>query len=69
MTNLRLSAIFRGELTSGAQIAVAVVMGDAWIERGTVRETADLGSKAVRCLFENAALLERGGMAVERLNR
>ena len=34
--------------------------GDAWIESRDVRQAADLGSKAVRCLFENAAILERG---------
>jgi hypothetical protein len=68
-TNQRLNAKFREELTAGAEIAVAVVTGEAWIEHGDVRQVADLGSKAVRCLFENAALVEQGGTAVERLNR
>jgi len=66
---LRLNAIFREDLTAGAQIAVAAVIGGAWIERRNVREAVDLASKPVRCLLENAALVETGGTAVEGLNR
>jgi hypothetical protein len=69
LTNQRLNEQFRQALAVGGQVAVAVVTAEAWIERGNVRQVADLGSKAARCLFENAAMLAQGGTAVELLNR
>jgi hypothetical protein len=67
-TNMRLNARFKEALLAGAEISVAVVTEGAWIERLGKREKANLSLKAVRCLFENAALLD-GGTVVETLNR
>jgi hypothetical protein len=67
-TNLRLNAKFKDALAAGAEISVATISANAWIERSGHRQTADLSSKAVRCLFENAALLD-GGKDVDALNR
>lgn len=68
-TNLLVNATFRETLRDGAEIAVSAVIVEAWIERAGEKTVADLSSKAVRCLFENAALLETGGATVESLNR
>jgi hypothetical protein len=68
-TNLRLNAIFRAALSSGAEIAVAVVTKTAWIEVKGVRATADLSAKPTRCLFENWAIVEGRGESIESLNR
>lgn len=67
-TNLRLNTTFKDALAAGAEISVAAITGNAWIERSGDCQTADLSSKAVRCLFENAALLD-GGKDVDALNR
>jgi hypothetical protein len=44
-TNLRLNAKFAEALTAGAEIAVATITEDAWIERGGHRKAAQLSSK------------------------
>ena len=68
-TNVRVNAKFREALSLGAQIGVAAVLSDAWIEHNGTRVAADLSSKVVRCLLENAAILNGGEMAVESLNK
>jgi hypothetical protein len=66
---LRLNAKFRGELSNGSHVAVAVVTAGAWIEFDGSREIADFSSKAMRRLFEHAAIVATAGEAVESLNR
>jgi hypothetical protein len=68
-TNLRLNAKFRLELSNGSEIAVAVMTTGAWIEFGSTREIADFSSKAMRRLFEHAAIVATAGEPVESLNR
>jgi len=68
-TNIRLNAKFREALSSGAEIGVAAVLSDAWIERDGMRVEADLSLKTVRCLLENAAVVDEGGTAIESLNK
>ena len=69
VTNLRLNDKFKAELEVGADITVTVATSGAWIEQGTVRQDADFTSKVVRCLFENAAILDTGAAEIESLNR
>jgi hypothetical protein len=66
---LRLNAKFRGELSNGSHVAVAVVTAGAWIEFDGSREIADFSSKAMRRLFEHASIVATAGEAVESLNR
>jgi hypothetical protein len=68
-TNVRLNQIFRSALASAAEIAVAVVTTDAWIETGDGRKRADFSKKAIRRLFENASVLLSGDDSIESLNR
>lgn len=68
-TNLRLNARFKAELEAGAHITVTIATSAAWSKRGTVRQDADFTSKVVRCLFENAAILDTGAAKIESLNR
>jgi hypothetical protein len=68
-TNLRLNGVFRTALASGAEIGVAVVTDNAWIEIDGCRAPPDFSKKAVRRLFENWAIVEGSGEPVESLNR
>ena len=68
-TSLRINAKLREALTNGAEISVAVVTAGAWIERRGKREFADLSLKALRCLFEDAALAHWGAQEIQSLNR
>jgi hypothetical protein len=68
-TNLRLNAKFREALSGDSQVAVAVMTTGAWIEFDGSREIADFSSKAMRRLFEHAAIVASAGEAVESLNR
>jgi hypothetical protein len=68
-TNVRLNQIFRTALTSGAEIAVAIVTTGAWMDMVGVRAQPDFSIKAVRRLFEQAALVVGHDISVESLNR
>jgi len=68
-TNLRINSEFRRSLSASAEVGVSVVLEDAWIELRGRRVGADLSQRAVRCLFENAAIAEGLGTAVEYLNK
>lgn len=68
-TSKRINAKLRDALKAGAEIAVAVVLSGAWIDWGTGPQDADLSSKVIRCLFENAAISSSGAEDVEILNR
>jgi hypothetical protein len=68
-TSLRINAKLKADLAAGAEVAVATVTSQAWIERAGAKITADLASKAVRRMFENAAIIEGGGADVKSLNR
>jgi hypothetical protein len=67
-TNIRVNTAFIGMLENGAEISVAVIIGDAWICRDGNRVAADFSSKAVRRLFEHAAI-HASGEDIESLNR
>ena len=68
-TSLRINAKLKEALAAGAEISVAAVVGDAWIDSGEMRIVADLHSKVVRCLLENAAIITGGGADIEMLNK
>lgn len=68
-TSKRIHAKLKDALKAGAEIAVAVVLGGAWIDWGKGQQEADLSSKIIRCLFENAAIADGGSQQVEMLNR
>jgi hypothetical protein len=68
-TNLRLNAKFREELSNNSQVAVAVMTIGAWIEFDGTRKIGDFSSKAMRRLFEHAAIVASAAEPVESLNR
>lgn len=68
-TSKRINAKLKDALDAGAEIAVAVVLAGAWLDWGSGPQDADLSSKVIRCLFENAAISAGGGKDVEMLNR
>jgi len=68
-TSLRINATLKEALASGSVVSVAAVVGDAWIDTGDHRFVADLHSKVVRCLLENAAIITGGGADIEMLNK
>ncbi|PJI42160.1 hypothetical protein [Ferrovibrio sp.] len=67
-TNVRVNQKFTEMLERGAEISVAVIIQDAWICRDGKRVVADFSSKAVRRLFEHAAI-HASGEDIEALNR
>lgn len=67
-TNIRVNQAFADMLEKGAEISVAVIVQHAWICRDGKRVTADFSSKAVRRLFEHAAI-HASGEDIESLNR
>lgn len=67
-TNVRVNAHFAEMLEKGAEISVAIVFEAAWISRDGNRLAADFSSKAVRRLFEHAAI-QACGEDIESLNR
>ena len=68
-TSIRIHAELRKALTDGAEVSVAVVTSGAWLNYTGVIIPADFFSKAVRCLFENAALVEERAEDIEVLNK
>jgi len=68
-TSLRINALLKMALKNGAEISVSAIMSGAWVDLGAGRKPADLSSKIVRGLFENAAMLACGGIEIEMLNR
>jgi hypothetical protein len=68
-TNFPLKNLFHEVLSSGGEVAVAVVAPDAWVDFGGTRVTADFSSKFVRRMFENTAIVESHGTSIESLNR
>jgi hypothetical protein len=67
-TNIRMNQKFTEMLESGAEISVAVIFKTAWISRDGQRLAADFSLKAVRRLFEHAAI-HACGEDIESLNR
>lgn len=67
-TNVRVNQKFTEMLESGAEISVAVIFKTAWISRDGQRLAADFSLKAVRRLFEHAAI-HACGEDIESLNR
>lgn len=67
-TNVRVNQTFTEMLGSGAEISVAVIFETAWISRDGKRIAADFASKAIRRLFEHAAI-HACGEDIESLNR
>lgn len=66
-TNLRLNAELLKGLACGADVTLSAVLADAWLEVAGGRLPANLRSKSVRLLLENAAILSAPA-AVEVLN-
>src|SRR5437763_13701323 len=67
-TNVRINARFLEVLGAGAEIGVSTVSA-AWTDRGNGHEAADLSSRAVRRMIENAAIWAGSGADIEMLNR
>ena len=68
-TSLRINSVLKEALSKGAEIAVSAVTTQAWIDRGTGLEAVSFDSKAMRCLFESAAILDNDGTDIDMLNR
>ncbi len=56
VTSKRINGLLMKVLTEGAEVGVAVAL-EAMIDSGHGPEPADLSSKVMRCLAENAAIL------------
>ena len=57
-TNIRINEVFQAALAAQAHIDIFIITAnDAWIESNGERRPADLSSKAVRRLLENAAII------------
>lgn len=68
-TSIRINAILKEALAAGAEISVSAVFEDrAWLHRDTESLAVNFLSKAVRCLFENAAIVDGAGSEIESLN-
>ena len=67
-TNLRLNAKFREALSELTEIGVAMAIKDAWVDFGDAEIAADLSSRAVRRLFEYAAIVQGTGSVIESMN-
>jgi hypothetical protein len=67
-TSLRLNARFRRALYEGAEIGVAIAIKGICIGAAGAQVAADFASKAVRRLFESAAIVQGRGATVESLN-
>ena len=68
-TSIRIHGIIKDALGKGAEIAISVVQEDAWLRGVGAKRSADLASKTVRCLFENAAICVEEAIEIESLNR
>jgi hypothetical protein len=68
-TSIRIHGVLKGALGKGAEIAISVVQEDAWLRGVGAKKPADLSSKTVRCLFENAAICAEEAIEIESLNR
>ena len=68
-TNRYVTARFREALAAGGEISVAIVTGALSADFGQGSQTLDLTFKFVRRFAENAALVERGGVEIETMNR
>lgn len=68
-TSQRINKVLKEALAIGARIEVFVMREGAWLETGDARTPADLSSKVVRCLLENAAILtqDAGGAVILNL--
>lgn len=66
-TSQRINKVLLEALAAGAAVTVEAVTGGAWVDVGGRRQDADLASKVVRCLLENAAIMSTAG-DVEMLN-
>lgn len=68
-TNIRINALFMDHLAAGHGIDVDVILQDADMNIGEEPVSVDFSDKAVRRLFENAAIVAEGGQDIESLNR
>ena len=68
-TSLRINATLKEALNEGAEIAIAAITTNVWIDTGNGLRSANLDSKVTRCLFENAAIADNGGRNIEMLNK
>lgn len=68
-TSLRINAIIINALAKGAEISVSAVTTQVSVDFGKELATVNLKSKAMRCLCENAAILESGATSVDMLNK
>jgi len=68
-TNRDVNGRLKKALTEGATVTVSAIFDGIRIEICGVSHNADLQSKTIRCLLENAAIMASRGVNVELLNK
>jgi hypothetical protein len=68
-TSIRINALLREALATGASVSVDIAHEDVVLVIAGVEVPVDLGDKAVRRLAEQAAIVAHGGVDVDMLNR
>lgn len=68
-TNLRLNALMIEHLSEGGSIEVDIITKIGTLKQGASDKDASLSDKAVRRLFEQAAIVADDGTEIESLNR
>jgi hypothetical protein len=68
-TNVRLNALLKDAILEGAVIEVDIVLASEAIRVGGTTTTADFKNKAIRRMFEHAAIVALHNLDVESANR
>lgn len=68
-TNIRINGLLLDHLVTGGSVEIDVIVGEITLQIGDEVAPVDLAAKAVRRLFEHAALVAKGGTDIGRLNR
>lgn len=68
-TSWRINEKLVSVLKKGAEVSISIVTSNKGVLDLDKDTTLDLSSKVVRCLFENAALLNGGAQDIENLNK
>ena len=68
-TSLRINALLKESIATGAVIAVDIVTEDVKLSINGVQVSVDLTDKAMRRMIEHAAIVATGGTDIEIANR
>ena len=68
-TNIRINALFKELIETGAAISVDIIMDGVKLMINNATVAADLTDKAVRRMIEHAAIVASVGSEIEIVNR